>query len=182
MDNPLKITGYHFVGPTLRDGKPIPPNGEWLIHDGPIVPCESGLHASEHPFDALQHAPGETLCLVELEGDLASHGNPIDKWAGRRRKIIKRIDATNLLRRFAADQALSVKHLWDMPPVVMEYLTTLDETKRAAAWDTAWDTALAAARAAARDAAWAAARAAARDAARDAARTEFKNRVDLAFA
>ena len=30
----------------------------------------------------------------------------------------------------AADQALSVAHLWDMPDIVREYLTTLDESKR----------------------------------------------------
>lgn len=124
---------YHFVGSALRDGRPIPPDGEWLEHTGPVIPCESGLHGSEHPFDALQYAPGETLCLCELEGDLQSHGDPVNKWVGRRRKILKRIDATHLLRRFAADQALSVANLWAMPPVVRRYLETLDESLRAAA-------------------------------------------------
>ena len=46
-------TYYHFTGDTLRDGRPIPKPGVWLKHDGPVIPCKSGLHASEHPFDAL---------------------------------------------------------------------------------------------------------------------------------
>jgi hypothetical protein len=159
------MIGYHFVDKTLRNGAPIPPNGEWLEYIGPIVPCKSGLHASEHPFDAVRYAPGSTLCLVELKGDLQSHGDPVDKWVGRRRRILKRIDAEHLLRRFAADQALSVKHLWNMPGIVLEYLTTLDETKRAAAWE--------AARAATGDA-W--------DAARTATvREDFRSRVEKEF-
>ena len=203
------MIGYHFVGEKLRNGEPIPVDGEWLEHDGPVKPCKSGLHASEHPFDALRYAPGNTLCQVELEGNLKPHGDPVDKWVGRRRKILKRIDAEHLLRRFAADQALSVAHLWDMPEVVRDYLTTLDSLKRAAsreaAWEASWDAAWAAsdaareaARAAARDAAWVAAWdaawdanwaaawdtnwAAARDAAREAARADFLARVELAFA
>ena len=137
------MLGYHFVGETLMDGRPIPPNGEWLIHDGPVAPCESGLHMSEHPFDALKYAPGSTLCLVELDGDIVAHGTPEqDKHVGRRRRILVRADATTMLRRFAADQALSVAHLWDMPDIVREYLTTLDESKRDAAGDAAWSAAV----------------------------------------
>ena len=172
------MIGYWFCGDKLRDGRPIPADGEWLVHEGPLEPCVSGLHASEHPFDAMQYAPGATLCKVELEGDLIPHGDPVDKWVGRRRRIIARIDATTLLRRFAADQALSVAHLWEMPAVVREYLTSLDEDKRAAAWaaaesarasaaesaESAWASAESA-RAAA-ESAWAAAESAARAAAR----------------
>jgi hypothetical protein len=179
------LLGYHFVGDTLRDGRPIPADGEWLTHDGPIVPCESGLHMSVDPFDALQYAPGATLCRVELRGDLIEHGG--DKWVGRRRRIVARIDATTLLRRFACDCALSVAHLWDMPGVVWEYLKTMDESLRNAAWYAAWNAALNAARDAARDAArnaaryaawnaaWNAARDAAWNAARDAARNAARN-------
>ena len=58
---------YHFVDEKLRDGRPIPADGEWLVHEGDAVLCESGLHASRDPFGALQYAPGATLCLVECE-------------------------------------------------------------------------------------------------------------------
>jgi hypothetical protein len=182
------MKAYHFHGGTLRDGRPLPPIGEWLEHDGSVEPCESGLHASEHPFDALKYAPGPFLDRVELEGDLVSHGEPVDKWVGRRRKRLATIDATELLRLFARLCALDVVHLWKAPDVVARYLQTGDETLRAAAraaagadaGNAAWAAARAAAGAAARaaagvaagNAAWDAARAAARaawDAARDAA-------------
>lgn len=54
----MSVFAWHFVGETLRDGRPVPPDGEWLTHDGVCVLCESGLHASRDPFDALYHAPG----------------------------------------------------------------------------------------------------------------------------
>jgi hypothetical protein len=132
------MKAYHFTSDTLTDGRPIPPIGEWLEHDGPVIPCESGLHASEHPFDALQFAPGNLLHLVEIEGDLRTHGTPVDKVVGRRRKIIATIDAEPLLREFARWCALQVIHLWDAPRIVREYLETGDESKRAAAEDAAW--------------------------------------------
>ena len=138
------MRGYHFTGETLRDGRAIPPIGEWFEHEGAIKMCESGLHASPTPFAALQYAPGCLLHLVELEGDLIEQPN--DKSVGRRRKIIATIDATDLCRRFARTVALKVVHLWDAPPIVREYLETGDESKREAAWEAAW--------AAAREAAW----------------------------
>jgi hypothetical protein len=162
---------YHFVSNTLRCGSPIPADGEWLEHEGVIEICRSGLHASLCPFDALQYAPGNTLCLVELEG---VEGRQADKVVARRRRIVARIDAEPLMREFARWSALQVIELWDAPDVVRQYLTTGDESlrdaARAAAWDAARDAAWDAARAAARDAAWDAARAAAWDAAWDAAR------------
>ena len=169
------MLGYHFTGSSLRDGRPIPKIGEWLVHNGPVLPCESGLHASEHPFDALQYAPGPMLHRVELDGYLVPHGDPVDKWCGRRRRIIASIDATALLREFARWCALQVIHLWDAPAVVREYLETGDESKRSSAW--------VAASAAAWSSAWAAwgARDAACDAARDAQRTRFAEMVEAAM-
>jgi hypothetical protein len=167
---------YHFTGKTLRDGKPVPAIGEWLELPAEIsiVACPSeddlrngcgGLHASPDAFDALQYAPGSLLHRVELDGDIVSHGSPVDKFAARRRKIVATIDAESLLWEYARKCALSVIHLWDAPEVVNRYLETGDESLRAAARAAAWD----AARDAAWDAAWAAARDAARAAARDAA-------------
>jgi len=163
------VLAYHFVGDKLRDGRPAPADGEWLEHDGPVEPCASGLHASICPFDALQYAPGGALCLVELGGTVI-HSN--DKVVASRRRIIKRIDAEPLMREFARWSALQVIELWDAPDVVRQYLTTGDESLRAAARDAAWAAARdAGAARAARAAATAAARAAAdaAAAARDAA-------------
>jgi hypothetical protein len=190
------ILAYHFVGSTLRDGRPVPPDGEWLIHGGPVKMCKSGLHASRHPFDALQYAPGHTLCRVEV-ADIVQEDT--DKLVCCRRRIVTRIDATDLCRAFARACALDVVHLWNAPDVVRQYLETGDETIRAAAmdaamavrWAAAWDASWAAmtartARAAARDAS-AAARAA-RDArtswaaASAAQRARFAEMVEAAFA
>ena len=165
------MRAYHFTGNTLRNGKPIPPIGEWLEHEGKIVPCESGLHASVHPFDAMLYAPGPLLHVVKIEGDLCEHGTPADKVAGRRRKILASVDATDMLREFSRWCALQVIDLWDAPDVVRKYLKTGDENIRdaardaagAAAWAAAWDAAGAAAWDAAGAAAWDAARQKQRD-------------------
>ena len=204
------MIAFHFTGDTLRDGRAIPPIGEWLEHEGTITPCESGLHASADPFDALGYAPGATLHMVEIEGDLVEHGSPANKMVGRRRRIIASIDATPLLWDFARWCALQVIHLWDCPEVVRRYLETGDESIRAAArdaardaawaaswdaaraaswaaawaasWDASWDAARAASWAASWAAAWAAARAAAWAAAWDAHRKMFGELVNAAFA
>ena len=162
------MIGYHFTGDRLRDGRPIPPVGEWLEHEGEIVPCVNGLHASEHPFDAMIYASGRMLHKVEIEGDLISHGDPVNKWVGRRRKIIASIDAEPLLRAFARWCALRAIDPQAAPSVVREYLETGDDTERCtewdawnASWDSAWAVswdagrAAAAGRAVAMNAAWA---------------------------
>jgi hypothetical protein len=143
----MTVLAWHFVGDTLRDDRPIPADGEWLEHEGPMILCESGLHASVDPFDALQFAPGGVLCRVECDGDM-QHGS--DKLIARRRRIVMRKDVTDLLRLFARRQALSVGHLWDMPAIVQQYLKTGAEELRSAAKDVASSAAWAAARAAAR--------------------------------
>ena len=48
------MKAWHFVGDTLRDGRPVQPDGITLRHDGQLALCESGLHANAHPFDALR--------------------------------------------------------------------------------------------------------------------------------
>jgi hypothetical protein len=173
----MKKYYYHFTCDTLRDGRPVPPIGKWLTHAGPIVPCDSGLHASEHPFDALQYAPGVRLHLVELGTRIQTHGNPVDKVVSNKRKIVKSIDATELLRKFARLCALNSLQFWkdSVPIVVKEYLETGDESKRVAAESAARSATRSAARSAAESAAqsaawsaWSAARSAAESAARSA--------------
>lgn len=153
---------YHFVGSTLRDGRPVPPDGVWLEHDGPIAIRKSGLHASRRPWHALQFAQGATLCLVDLDEIVAEEGN---KLVARRRRIVRRVDLTADLRAFALQCARDVLHLWDAPDVVRRYLESGDETLRAAAQAAAWADEGADALVAARKAAWTAAWAATRDAA-----------------
>ena len=138
----MKNKYYHFVGETLRDGSPIPKDGEWLVHEGPLNMCVSGLHASPTPFEALKYAPGAVLCEVELDGEVIKD---TDKVVAQKRKIVRRVDLTEVCRAFARKKALSVIHLWNAPPVVREYLETGKEELRVAARDAAWDAAWAAA-------------------------------------
>ena len=185
---------WHFVGEALRDGSPIPADGVWLEHTGKMILCESGLHWSRQPFDALTYAPGPTLCLVEIGGTIIEPKGE-DKGISSRRKIIARMEATELMRYFARMQALSVSHLWadadDPGDTVLNFLLTGEDqdaamdaawaaamdaawaAARDAAWDAAWDAAM--------DAAWAAAWDAARDAAWDAARQHFNKLVFESF-
>jgi hypothetical protein len=121
---------WHFVGKTLRDGRPIPADGVTLKHEGPVVLCESGLHASARIFDALAYAPGTTVCRVELSGTIFENE---DKLAASERTIRWRMDATDVLNAFARRCALDVIHLWDAPEVVRTYLETGDGKLRAAA-------------------------------------------------
>ena len=148
---------YHFTSNKLRDGRPIPPTNEWLVHEGEVIMCTSGLHASEQPYDALQYAPGHILHRVELDDVIDTQD---DKVVARRRKIVATIDAAELLHAFARKQALSVIHLWNCPAITKQYLETGDVSMQYAAWSAARSAAQYAAQNAARsaaDAAWSAA-------------------------
>ena len=170
--------GWHFVRPplpgVLRDGLPVV-LGEWRRHEGPLVPCESGLHLCDRALDALHYAPGVIVCRVEWRGECVKEA---DKRCVRERRVLWSIYAEPVLPRFARACALDVIHLWKAPAAVQRYLVTGDDSLRAAAWAAAWDISGAAARAtswdiagaAARDAAWDAAWAATWDAAGTAAR------------
>ena len=162
------IEAWHFVNDTLRDGQPVPADGETLVHDGELRLCLSGLHASEDILDALEYAPGHTICRVRCGGKIKKS---IDKLVCSERTILWRVDGSDLLLEFARWSALQVVHLWQPPDVVLRYLKTGDESIREAAGAAAWDAARAAAWDAARAAAWDATRAAARAAARSAARS-----------
>lgn len=155
----MSILAWHFVGTTLRDGRPVPPDGETLVHDGPLKLCRTGLHASERIICALDYAPGPTICRVRCGGETK---RDTDKLVCRERTILWRVDGEALLREFARKQVPTDAQLWGMPNLVHRYLETGHKDLRRA---TAWDAARYAARAAARDAATAAAWAATRDAA-----------------
>ena len=175
------MKAWHFVGETLRDGSPIPADGVPLIFDDEPVLCVKGLHASTDPFDALQYAPGDTLCYVDCQGEIE---RGVDKLVCTRRTIIRRMDAAEMLRYYARMQALSVIHLYpnDNDDVVFDYLMTGDETLRSAAWSATSSATSRAARSAAcsatSSAAWSAARCAARIAARCAAESEERSAAE----
>jgi hypothetical protein len=170
---------FHFVGDTLRDGRPVPADGVWLEHEGEIKICESGLHASWEVADALLCAPGNTLCLVEVDGIAKEQS---DKLVARRRKIVARFDATALLRADARESAKSVLKNWitPVPQVVLDWLDTGDEQYRTAADYAATSAARSAARSAATSAATSAAFSAADSAADSGALFAARSAADFA--
>ena len=117
------MKAWHFVGKTLRDGSPVPKDGETLVFTGEPILCEQGYHASLSARDALRYAPGNILCRVECGGKIIED---TDKLVCTERTIIRRIDATEMLRYFARMQALSVIHLYpnDTDDVVFDFLMT----------------------------------------------------------
>lgn len=145
---------WHFLhsGGQLRTGEVAPPDGEWLVHTGLVIPCLSGLHASAWLLDALTYAPASgsmVLCRVELGGEIVEHaenrGSAPDKLVASKRRILWRLDdvtTDKVLRSFARWCAQQVQHLWDAPPVVTEWLETGDErmlaSARAAVRNTYW--------------------------------------------
>ena len=128
MSRAPSVLGWWFCGATMRDGRPVPRDGETLRHDRPVVPCKSGLHASPTILDALPYAPGATLCRVRLSGEIVPHG--VDKWAASERSILWRVEAGPVLRAFARWCALRVVSRWNAPAVVVRYLRTGDESIR----------------------------------------------------
>ena len=106
--------------------------------------CEYGFHGSVKALDALGYAPGPIACRVEMGGFIKCG---CDKVVASERTILKMIDATKILDKFARLCALDVVHLWDAPEVVVRYLKCGEE--REEAYDAADDAYAAAANTAA---------------------------------
>ena len=143
------IRAWHWtqVDKTLgySDGRVVVA-GQTLIHEGELVLCEQGLHASTRVLDALLYAPGCYVWRVELSGTIVEGR---DKLVASKRKAIWGFDADEVLQDFARRCVLDVIHLWNPPDVMMGFLRTGDRSLVTAA-------ARAAARAAADRAAYAA--------------------------
>src|ERR1700752_4328302 len=127
-----KTMFFHFTSNTLRDGSPIPPKNEWLIFDRAPKLCYRGFHASRHPFDAFQYAPGNNLHLVQMGTIWEEQG---DKVVSNCRLILDSHNVEDLLRQCARKWALDVIDLWNAPLIVREYLQTGDISKQDAAWE-----------------------------------------------
>ena len=105
-------------------------------HEGEVILCKSGLHASLSPFEALYYAPGPILYLVHLSGTIVRGA---DKVAASERTYLAEYDATDLLRLFARKCAL--KNIELISPycsseqyaLIVNYLTAGDVSMRSAA-------------------------------------------------
>ena len=134
----------------------------------PLDLCKRGLHASRRVIDALLHAPGPTICIVEMGGEII-HGD--GRSCATERTYLEVFDGGDLLYKFARRCALDVIDLRDAPYLVKEYLETGDADlrtdARTAAWDSDWGSAMHAAWYAASEIVWNGAWYAAKHAARD---------------
>lgn len=96
-----KIKAWHFATYDRRlayqPWMEVAP-GYIYSEDGPIVICESGLHASRKLRDALAYAPGSYLCRVEMWGEVAEED---DKLVARHRHVIAAKDVSAELRLWA---------------------------------------------------------------------------------
>ena len=146
--------------------------GEERTMTGKLVICKRGYHSSPTPWDGLQYAQGNVLCLVEIPTPTKANTQS-DKQVTRSRKLIRAINVEHDLRAFACDVAEEAltrvrergrepdARSWQAIAVARRYNEGAATKEELAA---ALDAALAAALAAAGDAAGAAARAAAWDA------------------
>ena len=106
------LLAWHFVADDRRlqfDASHLTVESGWVYYtDAPIDLCESGMHASIHPMDALTYAPGPVMCRVAVWGDVVIGK---DKIAGRNREILAVHDVSRELRLFACWCARKVWHL-----------------------------------------------------------------------
>jgi hypothetical protein len=164
------IEAWHFLPDDRRlrygDNTLVEVGQTLTVDPAHLELCQYGLHASERALDALKYAPGSVICRVRLSGAIIEGD---DKLCASERTVLWMADATEALRAFGRWCALEVAHLWDMPPIVRQYLETGEESIRDAARD--------ATSAAASAAAWDAASAAAWDAAWDRFATELERRL-----
>ena len=97
--------------------------GQTLTHEGELILCRRGLHASKRLIDALSYAPGCYVWRVEVSGTIV-HGD--DKLVATERTALWGFDATKLVQDFARRCVLDVIHLWNPPDVVVKFLETDD--------------------------------------------------------
>jgi hypothetical protein len=141
----MKIQAWYFATEERKlgydDNRPIVVGETHTVDRKPVL-CEQGLHASERIIDALNYAQGPILYRVELSGQIV-RGD--DKLVATSRKYLWKLDATEILREFARGQA--IKNIELIKPycssktygTIIQYLTTGDESLRAAVRAAAMD-------------------------------------------
>ena len=154
------MKAWHFVTNDKRlgygDGRIVEVGNTYEIPDKsrPIKLCEYGMHASVRALDALQYAPGYVCCLVEFGGKIIEGDDKVVVVA-ESRKVLKMIDATNILHEMAcisAETALRIADVQD--PRCWQSIEAKRAWVRGEISDSELDAAIAAAMDAAMDAAW----------------------------
>src|SRR5574340_315928 len=166
-----EILAWYFAKPDEKlaygDGRKI---AIGVVHEVDCTPkiCSAGLHGSVNILDALNYAESTILYRVKISGEIDTSS---DKICGKRREYLARYEVRDILRKFARKQALI--NIEKIKPycsaenytLIVKYLETGDEQRRAAAWSAAES-----AQSAAWSAAWSAAESA-QSAARSAAQS-----------
>ncbi len=122
---------FRFEGSTLADGRAMPPDGQWVEARSNNI-----FTGYDTPWDALLHAVGSTLCLVTLSPD-ASYIPEARTWLAKGKKIVKRLNASQMLRAFSLQLALEVAPYWKPSPLTRKFLCSSDATLREAVYRTA---------------------------------------------
>ena len=63
--------------------------GKWYEVEGELKMCENGFHASEHVQDALSYVQGDTLAIVEVDGE---HISEDDKQCWQKMRVVETHD------------------------------------------------------------------------------------------
>lgn len=99
------MKAFHFLKEDMTAGSGNEP--PWTVGEerectGEIQLCVRGYHSSPTWFDALQYAPGNIACIVEVSEPIRKDGN---KMVSHKRKLIDCRYAGRTLREFACDCA-----------------------------------------------------------------------------
>ena len=85
---------YKFLkGMKSENGSHEWEKGEWYNVEGELEICKNGFHASEHIQDALNCVQGDTLAVVEVDGE---HIEDDDKQCWERMKVVETYDWTKV--------------------------------------------------------------------------------------
>ena len=178
------MKAYHFLKDDMSAGSGSEPawkEGETREIKGLIATCSRGYHSSSTWYDALNYAPGNIACIVDIPTIREGTIKDTDKCVSPKRTLIAARDAGKVLRYWACDCAeralkrvnVTDERSWNAIKVARAYnegkatkqdLDASWAASRAASWDASlaasraasWAASLAASRAATLDASWAA--------------------------
>lgn len=123
-----EINAWHFLNKECQlryRTQELVEVGKKYYASGPLAICKNGMHACIRVIDALQYAPGYTLCYVTCGGDIVQHGNEL---CSRWRRVERMMDATKLLHEFSCNIA---EEMLQITKITEQQLFDAIATKRA---------------------------------------------------
>jgi len=125
----IKKAWHIITGTTLRDGRPIPKDKEWLVNEGTLELCRNGFHASERLLDAMGYMGNNGTITRVAMGNPRIEGS--DKMVAKRRKILWRLKSGDAVfikaARVLADQVLPLWATEELVEMMELYEATKDE-------------------------------------------------------